>query len=324
MASSGFSASCFGKLPGFGDFVRHNAGSREMLAFDQWLQQGMLAAKAQLRQSWEANYDAAPIQHFLFCPTNTEHFLAGLLQPSHDKSDRRYPFWVSWLIDRSYYNENLAAYTPVILASRLSSARQLMQNARTELNTNNLIGMVSNLSFPGTQDSEREVEHYNKYLGATACASFWQSLFGDFCDLRKYLLCKNLCEILLPFRQTRLDELKLGLRFPLSADAESAAYGVSFWIQMSLELARSSSFTPIYFWNLPEPGRKAFLFLFFRPPSAKSFVQLLRPEIASDGICELDEEGRDKIILAEQVLPSLYRGLLQRPALTLKEFLQRL
>lgn len=324
MASSGFSASCFGKLPGFGDFVRHNAGSREMLAFDQWLQQGMLAAKAQLRQSWEADYDAAPPQHFLFCPTNTEHFLAGLLQASRDKSDRRYPFWVSWLIERSYYHENLAALTPVILAGRLSHVRQLMQHARTELNANNLIGMVANLSFPGTQDSEREVGLYHKYLGATACASFWQRLFDDFSDLRKYVLCKNLCEILLPFRQARLDELKLGLRFPLAADAESAAFGVSFWIQMSLELARCSSFTPVYFWNLPEPGRKAFLFLFFRPPSAKSFVQLLRPEIASDGICELDEEGSDKILLAEQALPSLYRGLLQRPELTLKEFLSRL
>lgn len=324
MAATGFPASCFGKLPSFADFVRHNAGNREMLAFDQWLQQGLLAAKAQLRQNWEADYDAAPVQHFLFCSANTDHLLAGMLQPSHDKSERRYPFWVSWLIERSYFNGMSAVFMPILLASRLALARQLADDARNGLGVNNLTTSVANLTIPATDDFACDIRYFQNHLASDTCAGFWQRALGNFSDPRKYLLFKNLCEILLPYRQGRLDELTLGLRFPLTNDAEFATYDVSFWIQMSLELARNSSFIPIYFWSQPEPGKKAFLFLFFRTPSAKSFVQLLRPEIASDGICELDEEGRDKIILAEQALPSLYRSLLQRPELTLKEFLQRL
>ncbi|MGH7450302.1 MAG: TagF domain-containing protein, partial [bacterium] len=41
MSSANFPAGCFGKLPSYGDFIRHNAASREALDFDQWIQQGL-------------------------------------------------------------------------------------------------------------------------------------------------------------------------------------------------------------------------------------------------------------------------------------------
>ncbi len=324
MAATGFPASCFGKLPSFADFVRHNAGNREMLAFDQWLQQGLLAAKAQFRHSWEADYDDAPAQHFLFYSASAEHWLAGVFVPSRDKSMRRYPFWVSWQIDQTRLGEILPSQVPAALASRCGQARQLVQEARQGLEMNEIAHHLASLSLSTPQDFALDIRQYQSYLNSKICGSFWKLLFGESGDLKKYLLFKNLCEILLPYRQGTLHELALGLRFPLAAEAPAAAYEASFWIQASLELARNPGFAPVYFWSLPAAGKKARLFLFFRTPAAKNFVHLLRPDLASDSICELEEEGRDKIESAEQALPSLYRGLLQRPELTLKEFLQRL
>ena len=86
-----FPAMCFGKLPAFGDFVRHNAGGRDALAFDQWLQQGLYPARLQLGHAWESSFRAAPSYNFLFSPENSEGFLLGLLQPSHDRGEQTAP-----------------------------------------------------------------------------------------------------------------------------------------------------------------------------------------------------------------------------------------
>ncbi|MGH9363063.1 MAG: type VI secretion system-associated protein TagF, partial [Thermoanaerobaculia bacterium] len=46
-------AGCFGKLPIFADFIRHNAGGREAGQFDRWLQEGMALSQQVLGRDWE-------------------------------------------------------------------------------------------------------------------------------------------------------------------------------------------------------------------------------------------------------------------------------
>ncbi|MGH7496400.1 MAG: type VI secretion system-associated protein TagF [bacterium] len=324
MATMHFQAGCFGKLPQHGDFIRHNAGTREMLAFDQWLQQGLLHLKTQLRERWEAAYSLAPAYHFLFYADNAERFLTGILFPSHDKAERKYPFWVSVHVERPTLGEQMMPLVPLIFSPFFARCLPFCREARQGLEMREIAARTEALQMKVTHNSLPEIRRHNFFLSDTSQAVFWSRLFGRFEDPRKYLLVKNMLEILTPFRQKELSRLSLGLRFPLAQAAEELAHSAVFWLQMSFKLLGNPVATPILFWSVPEREKGAYLYLFFRPPSAKSFLQLIQPEAPSDNICELEKEGADKIALAARALKASYREMLEMPEMKLDEMLMRL
>jgi len=324
MTTSHFPAGCFGKLPQFGDFVKHNASSGEMLAFDQWLQQGMQFAQRHFNQSWDQAYQQAPAYHFLFYADRPARLLLGLLQPSCDKSMRKYPFWISLTVEKTKLSEAVVSALPAAFSTFFAQARQLLHNVRNELERRDLGGRIEKLKveFPGALDAEAR-EHQSQ-LTAMTSEHLWRGLFDRFDDRRKYLLFKNLTEILLPYRGRDAAKLMLGLRFPLMADAARREHEVNFWLQATQQLLRDPDFLPLLFWSAPEGKKRPYLFLFFRPPAVKNFVQLVQPDLPSDIICELEEEGRDKIDSARSALLAPFHALLETPAMTLRTVLMRL
>ncbi|MGH7601379.1 MAG: type VI secretion system-associated protein TagF, partial [bacterium] len=295
MTTSQLSVGCFGKLPHFGDFVKHNAGNREMQAFDQWLQQGILAGKAQVREGWNSAYNRAPAYHFLFHSEGAERLLVGIFQPSQDKSERKYPFFVSVLLGRAHLEKDWLSLIPVIFTPFFTQTRQFIQDARKGTTMPEIVSHTENLRLAFGGALEHEADRHRDYLAATTSESFWQQLFGNFNDPRKYLLFKNLNEILQPFRQGDPSHLTLGLRFPLGTNEKATGHDAAFWQQVCMRLLRYPGIVPVAFWTVPEVGKNAHLFLFFRPPAAKNFVQLVQPDLPSDIVCELEEEGKDKI-----------------------------
>ncbi len=324
MANTYFPAGAFGKLPQFGDFFKHNAGTREMLAFDQWLQQGIFHAKMQLKQEWDAAFDAAPAQHFLFYADNPERFLLGIFQPSQDKAVRKYPFWVSLQVERSGLGDALVPLTPVIFSSFFTQAQALMQDVRNGLSMPEIITHVEALKVPVSAHLQNEIRKHRNFLDAATLGSLCANVFGSFEDQRKYLLIKNLLDVLLPLRRQDLGRINLGLRFPLGADPNTRSHEACFWLNACSRLLGNPVMTPILFWSAPLVEKKAHLYFYFRPPSAKNFLQLVRPETQSDSVCELEEEGLANLAGAEQGLAAPYRTLLQTPGVSLSEFLQRL
>ena len=75
----------FGKLPAYGDFVRHNASKNEVIAFDQWLQQGIQSSKNLMNINWNSVFDNSPAFHFHFY-LNPQQSLIGIWHPSMDSS----------------------------------------------------------------------------------------------------------------------------------------------------------------------------------------------------------------------------------------------
>jgi len=315
-----FSAGCFGKLPHVGDFVRHNASAPEVQAFDQWLQQGLLHAPTQLREKWDEAYNNAPAYHFLFYGDNPEKFLAGVFLFSRDKSERKYPFFVSLYLDRATLGEQLVPFTPVVLAPFFVQAHKLIHAAHgLEMREIALRTEALQVAVPGTL--MQEARRHNEWLNVKTAADFWMQAFSRFDDPRKYLLLKNLTEILLPLRHRDPQRLGLGLRFPLGPEA--GAHEAVFWLQLSFKLLGNPAATPIVFWSVPRQEKRGFLYLFFRPPAAKILVHLVQPELPSDHICELEEEGKAAIVEAPNALDISYRTLLESPEMTLDEMLMR-
>jgi type VI secretion system protein ImpM len=324
MNGSGSTPLCFGKLPSQADFVRVNAASQEALTMDQWLQQGLYYARTQLGNAWEQDFAHAPTYRFIFNPENASRFLAGVMQASQDKSQRRYPFLASLMLDRHWFREGDTHLVVPALSSSFEGAGQVVRRAMNGLDIRQLTDAIQALNCLEPDRNAVMGQYAKDFLEAHSIATLWEKLFGSVEDPRKYLLFSNLAEVLLSARRNNSRMVSLGLRFPLPGGLARTDYLVSFWLQVSSIMLDAMSGSLCLFWNVPEDDSPGFLFLFFRQPSPKIFVQLLKPETSNDNICPVDEEGIEAVGKAATSIPASLRILLDRGEGSLGSFLKGL
>ena len=323
---SRFPAMCFGKLPAFGDFVRHNAGGRDPLAFDQWLQQGLYHARVHLGQAWEESFRRAPSYYFLFSPENSEGFLLGLLQPSRDRGERRFPFTVALRLDRRYPTE-LLPLAPVVFDDFLAGATRLAHEA-SALTLHQIAAATEQLDADTIRDYRSVAAAHLTRLGSTRVADLRERLWKGEPD-RVFLVFKNLLEVLAPFRGRNSARLALGLRFPIASQVANASHDVSLWTEAALRLMSATGARPFLFWTAPPapeaalaPASAASLFLFLRQPTARSVMHFLRPDLTSDFICAVDTDGVANVSGARAALPTTFASSLAAGEMSLAQLLE--
>ena len=326
-----FSAMCFGKLPAFGDFVRHNVGGRDAIAFDRWLQQGLYHARVRLGDEWDASFRGSPSYHFLFFPENSESFLLGRLQPSHDRSERRFPFIVSLRVDRRLPAE-LLPLAPVLFASFLDGATRLMADA-DGMSAHDIAEATERLDTPVTQDYHALLRAYRLHLDGTSSGELWSRLWDDAGDERAAAVFANLLDVLLPLRGRNPERLALGLRFPAAPERPQLEYTVSFWLEATFRIVGARAPRPFLFWTAPagragdgEPtvATASHLFTFLRQPTARSVLHLLRPDLDGDCIHEMDADGPGRAARRGDALPAWLAAALAARETSLGELLQLL
>jgi len=335
-----FPALCFGKLPTFADFVRHNAGGREVLAFDQWLQHGIHHARTELRDEWETSYRHAPAYRFVFFPENSESLLLGVLQPSHDRSERSYPFIVCLRIDRRL-SANRLPLIPMLFSSFLDDASLLVEDARSESMTlQQLAERTEALCAPVECDYANLSRAYEMRLSSTNPDQLRALVWNGDGSERAQTLFKNLIDVLVPLRGRNAGRLALGLRFPLPAEPSSQSFTASFWLLTSCALMGINWPRPFFFWTAPSPlalrsatsssngthgethaVEQAHLFLFLRQPSVSAFRALLRPDLASESICAVDGDSLGGAGDGRVALPSRLAATMSAPDRNLLELL---
>ncbi len=289
-----YQVSCFGKLPRFGDFVRFNSGGSEVRAFELWIQEGLYYAQKHYDREWNDVYQHSPEYQFLFNPDGTDRFLLGALRPSHDKSDRKYPFIVTLRIGKDLAEgADVFAYFPVMLSQFLLQTVHVLGHVDQALTPQDLANEAKQLNDAVAVDMEDALGQFKGFLQDTSLAQFWEDVLGSADDPRRFRLIKNLTEILLPLRGHPTLPLTLGLRFPLGQNGVSVHRAVCFWILAASRMLGDPPLSPNAFWGSHRGGEERFLFLYLRPPASKNMIQLVRPGEENDTVCHLDEEGRD-------------------------------
>ena len=101
----------FGKLPARGDFITRRLGRTFLAAWDEWLQQAIVASQSALGAGWLDIYLTSPIWHFALgagcCGPNT---VIGVLIPSVDKVGRYFPLSICREIEASPELTGLVAH----------------------------------------------------------------------------------------------------------------------------------------------------------------------------------------------------------------------
>jgi len=82
----------FGKLPAHGDFVRRVLPRSFITPWDEWLSEGIAAAREALGERWDAAWEEAPVWRFRLAPGACGPDAAvGVVVTSADTVGRRFP-----------------------------------------------------------------------------------------------------------------------------------------------------------------------------------------------------------------------------------------
>jgi type VI secretion system protein ImpM len=283
--------SYFGKLPRFGDFIRYNAGGSEIRSMEQWIQEGIHYSQQQFSSDWDAVFTASPRYGFVFCPDGSDRFLLGVLMASRDKIGRRYPFVISLRLAKSALDGGAIFRLPLAYSAFLLRAGGLLNRLADESSVHDIAALANSLAVSTLDDPVGASDELDAYLRSTSLAAFWEAVLDDRRDRRKFLLMKNLVDILSPLRGNQPERLTLGLRFPLGRNRDRLHVIIGTWMRLCMRMLGDPILWPTFFWGREGPERPSYLYLFLSAPSYKNFTHLVYPQGESDILCRLEEEG---------------------------------
>jgi type VI secretion system ImpM family protein len=312
----------FGKLPSHSDFVRFNAAGQEIRVFDQWLQEALYSAGRFFSSEWPAVYRDSPSYHFIFHTDHTEAALAGIVRPSHDASERKYPFIVAGRIHKRPLHPRLIPLVPRLFASFFGESLKITEEAAGGLPVSDLISKTESLGNFLAPDIDSIIRDFQGYLRSTTLERFYEGEFGSFEDYRKYVVVDNLVQIYGPSSRARTLPSSLGIRFPLSQNASSHTEEVSFWSDLGFRVSQGFPSLPNMFWGVPRGPEKSYYFLVFGKPQVKFYMSLVQPVRENGAVCRLDEDGEFPAEQAAQRLPPGIRKALESRDFTLNDLLE--
>lgn len=91
-------ATCFGKIPSRGDFVKGSTQHQLISVLDRWVSQAMEMLSEDPR--WKDAYDNGNAVDFVFVGARSRLSVVGHLRPSSDSSGRRFPFLTAAAVER--------------------------------------------------------------------------------------------------------------------------------------------------------------------------------------------------------------------------------
>lgn len=313
-------ASCFGKLPTRGDFVRYSAGGGAMRAFDEWVQQGIVEARRQLGPGLDAAFEAAGAWCFFVEVPNTPHALVGALRPSRDRSGRRYPFLVAVEVEKRQLDGRRIPSWPDRYDTFYRTAAALVDDAVDGRLASDALGPALQ-RLRAVYDRTPFPVDYEFRLRQATSRDLWARTWGDAEDGRKYVVVKNLTEALGRPSHGRSAKLTAALHFPLPQPP--CGLDVSFWLEACWRLLGTTPDAPACFWSLAS-DREAGLLVASAPLPPGVFVHLLAADRRDGAVRSLADADGQPAALAALALPARYGTLLEDDGVSLHTFLHRM
>lgn len=320
MQTSTASILAYGKLPVHGDFVRYNAGGRALRALDEWIQQGLYYAKSRLGRGYDEAYDSMQPVRFLYAAPDAGAAIIGVMRPSRDRSRRTFPFLIAAEIDAGSSHPGPVHQAPVRYEGFLDCAERLTADGVSGKVDHREMSEWIEASRLGAVAAHGTAAMYDRFLEETTVAAWCAQLWGTPDDPRKYLLFKNLLEVMKPFGEHHSPTFTFGLQFPTAEGLPGEAAAV-FWMDLCAHILRQHGLNPVCFWHRrPEGDGRGRFILFFRMPPARAMVSLLSDDPPDDDVYDLGTTTGGEAD-ASVSLPARLRTLLEDEGTSLSALL---
>jgi type VI secretion system protein ImpM len=204
-----------------------------------------------------------------------ERGLVGVWAASGDSAGRHYPMTVALSYD---YEHMLAAgpALPLAVWPFLQAAYDLVQNGRG-LPVDQFLARVHQLPVIALDAPATVQGKYQSFLQQHSMRAFWETTFGTV-DSR-FAALQMMHASVDYFREKERPQTNLAMRLPLAA---SDAYGVAFWSDVAVRLARWQRTIVNAFWT---PQREVMLHI--GAPHVATLRELLAPGNGGDHMTDL-------------------------------------
>jgi type VI secretion system ImpM family protein len=278
----------FGKLPQFGDFVRHQAGAPIVLALDEWLREGAVALA-----------DAMPWARFLFHECGSWECLVGALRPSEDRTGRRFPF-------AAFAQRECGPWhplAPILFAGWLADLTNFLGQATELASQDALVARTEALPPP---DMDQGARDYDEFVRETLTEDFLDGALPHTDRARKVALAARLESSMFNLRG---QPGRVDMRFPLADDAPDLF--AAYWMELAGRMLGVLPAAPrVALWTESPPS----LVLALGRPAGRQFAHLCGRQ---------DDDVVDLLLDAPAPAAAASLPLVTQPALRLKEVLGR-
>lgn len=260
-----------GKLPSQPEFIRINTGTREVQAFDQWIQEGLYYMKREYGPSWESFYDHRLFHRFVYRADNCGQSLVGVMRGAMDSVERRYPFAAFYLIPTLFLDTN-PSWVSALEVELFTPLEQLIEELAE---TTNLQQIKRRLQDPVVLPilTSAAQQRYHDLLDDVECQDL-----GAFPGSSVDRLLGELVS-LLPGVEGHPKSLSATLALPLTQPGYARGLEIRFWIELVMLLFNWYPPCFSYFWQSGKPApSKAVLELAFRQAPG-----YFLPELINDG-----------------------------------------
>lgn len=277
------SATYFGKVPSRGDFIKGNGQTQLIGMLDRWLSQSMELLAADPR--WKTTYDNASPLHFAFVGARSRLSVVGHLHPSHDASNRRFPFLAATTIDR---DDNVLFHSGPVYFSRLwNQFRRIVEQTCAADDPATTLHALAGIDCNSEISASGGSSTLENFLSGHTLAQFERLLKTGSrqVDTRRILIALGL--LLRPLLGNGKGAIEKGLSLPLASDPMQRDLSAALWMSLVAGfLARSGAeLQMLVAANGPQPR----LILGFNGASAKTLLSGLAPDTSAQTNIVLDD-----------------------------------
>lgn len=277
------SATYFGKVPSRGDFIKGNGQAQLIGVLDRWLSRSMELLAADPR--WKTTYDNAAPLHFAFVGARSRLSVVGHLHPSHDASNRRFPFLAATTIDR---DDSLLFHSGPLYFSRLwNQFRHIVDQTCAADDPAIALHALGEIDCDDEINAAGRGNTLDAFLSTHTLAQFERLLVSDTraVNIRRILLALGL--LLRPLLGNGKGAIEKGLSLPLASDPLHRDLSATLWMSLVTRfLVRSGAELQML---VAAEGNQPRLILGFNGASAKTLLSGLAPDISADTNIVLDD-----------------------------------
>ncbi len=280
---------CFGKMPIYADFIRHNLITREAGAFEKWLQEGVGCITRKHPTGWPPIYRNFSRQHFVMSGGDQKNNLFGSLISSQDKSGRIYPFAILAVAAAPLLHTNRATL-PLVYQDYFKGSDELLATSWEGGTVAELTRDVDDLAIDNPPLRQRDLlERQIQLLSRIPMKNYWDHLSNSISadDRERFWCC--FYNVIRTVLERGPGKTHWGIRIPIPAGKDQIPH-VVFWVQMVETLLEDRFWSAHYFWNKGTETHAACLTLFFRPLPSSYLLPLLNHDLKDNAVFHIGRE----------------------------------
>lgn len=270
-------ATCFGKIPSRGDFVKGQGQHQLIGILDQWVSGAMELLSEDSR--WKIAYDAAGAFDFAFVGARSRLSVVGHLRPSSDSSGRRFPFITAATVARD--DSLMFRCAPVGLARSFAALGKVSEAGIAGAEVSQLLGELDAIDCAADFETALQSDPLGNFVRRTTLDSLATMLeLPGSQSVRRIILAIGL--LMRPVLGQGSVSIDKELVLPLPADERNRNLVAGLWLYLvSAFLRRSSIELQLVIERKPSGPR---LVLGFNGASPMTLLEALAPD-ASAGRC---------------------------------------